>query len=168
MAKHREGVEMATDRRLRQFEETVSIHQVEPKRIEFEKLSIQRKVDRLCELAGPSSDVLLTIGGVHQRDREKFPETSSVALLVHLKNGKEYRFSGKPKVILLEAFDVLILSGHHCHEERFRLAHPVSGGYDWWAINDMENQYAVVTVKASLSHAEEIARFAFDKIKETA
>lgn len=48
--------------------------------------------------------------------------------------------------------------------ERYSLAHPVEGGYQWWAVNDMEKMYAVVSVSASAPYAEEIARFAFAKI----
>lgn len=52
--------------------------------------------------------------------------------------------------------------------ERFVLAHPVEGGNQWWEVNDMEKQYAVVTVQASVPHAEEIARFAYSKIVDEA
>jgi hypothetical protein len=47
---------------------------------------------------------------------------------------------------------------------RYVLAHPVSGGFDWWEINDMQKMYAVVTVQASFPEAEQVARFAFDKL----
>jgi hypothetical protein len=42
---------------------------------------------------------------------------------------------------------------------------PPSGAHDWWEINDMEKMYAVVSIQASVPHAEEIARFAWSKIE---
>ncbi len=41
---------------------------------------------------------------------------------------------------------------------------PPSGSHDWWQINDMERMYAVVSIQASALHAEEIARFAWDRL----
>jgi len=49
---------------------------------------------------------------------------------------------------------------------KYALTYPIPDGYDWWAINDMEKMYAIVTVQASVPHAEEIIRFAWSKLPE--
>ena len=47
---------------------------------------------------------------------------------------------------------------------RFALVGPVKGGIQWWEINDMQKMYAVVSVSATIPFAEEIAKYAFEKI----
>lgn len=42
----------------------------------------------------------------------------------------------------------------------------LGGSDDWWQINDTEQGYAVVSVQASLPHAERIARFAWGLITD--
>lgn len=49
---------------------------------------------------------------------------------------------------------------------RYALVGPAPGGYDWWAINDMEKMYAVVNVQASFPNAEQVIRFAWSQIPE--
>ena len=51
-------------------------------------------------------------------------------------------------------------------KDRYSLTHPVEGGVQWWFVNDLVDQYAVVSVQASVPHAEEIARFAYEKITQ--
>jgi hypothetical protein len=46
---------------------------------------------------------------------------------------------------------------------RYVLSSP-SGGHDWWEVNDMQKQYAVVTVQSTLSNAQRIAELAFELI----
>lgn len=41
-----------------------------------------------------------------------------------------------------------------------------SGGYDWWTIGDTEKEYELITVQSIFPNAEEIIRFAWNKITE--
>ena len=50
--------------------------------------------------------------------------------------------------------------------DRFRLCGPIDGGSRWWEINDMAKGYAVVTIAADFSGAENIARLAFSKVRD--
>ena len=47
---------------------------------------------------------------------------------------------------------------------KYSLVHPVPGGYFWWAINDMEKMYSVVTVQADFPNAEKVIRAAWDQL----
>jgi hypothetical protein len=49
---------------------------------------------------------------------------------------------------------------------KYALVGPSSGGFNWWQIIDTENEYAVMDMKASLPHAEEIARYAWAQFPE--
>jgi hypothetical protein len=42
---------------------------------------------------------------------------------------------------------------------------PPSGAHDWWEINDMQKQYAVVTVQKDFPCAEAIAKAAFKGVE---
>jgi hypothetical protein len=42
---------------------------------------------------------------------------------------------------------------------------PPSGAHDWWEINDMQKQYAVVSVQKDFPGAEVIAKAAFKGVE---
>ena len=46
---------------------------------------------------------------------------------------------------------------------RYVLVAP-SGGHDWWDVNDIDKQYAVVSVQSDLPNAQRIAEVAFELI----
>jgi hypothetical protein len=49
---------------------------------------------------------------------------------------------------------------------KYTLVAPADVGYDWWTINDMEKEYAVVTVQASFPNAEQVIRNAWAQLPE--